>query len=376
MIITVFVTTADESDQWRAELLEHSWMQTQQPGELVRLVASSSATPLPMHSLARVVRTRPYSPHPYIDDRFPGYNQPGALLEWLFHERIDATLLLLDSDCLMLKSVTEELAPGEAIGNPWREWPKGEGPFGLSEDYQNLQAFCVNRDLKPSKIRFPLLIHSRDLKKMAARWLELTALIRCEVNYTAGKVPEAHQVAYTIAASEYRIPHKVQKLAVIPSDRKIDRPLLSYQQAVESPRGEIVWSSETYSPWSKCKPEKAKAGVGRQFLERLNKYVSLVDAGEQLRFHRPLRCHGVREARLPGKMLLEIPDAERPVTLNASAAAIWDLCDNQRTLSEIADVLEKRFDVARSILCRDIDSTMKHLHTDGAVVLEPATHDH
>ncbi len=375
MIITVFVTTADARDQWRAELLEHTWMQAGQPGELVRLVACPADTALPMHSMARVVRTMPYCPHPYLNDDFHGYNQPAALLEWLFREQVDATLLILDVDTLMLEPVREEVSPGAAIGNPWRDWPKGDGPFGLSKDFQNLQAFCINRELKPARLRFPALIHSSDLKKMAARWLELTALIRCEVNCVAGKIHEAHQVAYAIAAAEYRIPHKLRKLAVVPGDRQVDRPLLDYRPPTESAKGEIIWDPETYVPWSECDPSKARAGPGREFLKRLQDYVSLRESGEHLRLRRPLRCHGVREAHLPDRMVLEIPGVEQPLSLNTSAAAIWELCDNQRTLSEIADVLEKQYKVPRKLLCGDIDLAITHLHTGGAVDLETVIND-
>ncbi len=376
MIITVFVTQAGERDQWRAELLEHSWMQAGQPGELVRLVACRKTETLPMHSMARVVRVTSYSPHPYIHDNFQGHNLPAALMEWLFREQIDATLLLLDKDTLMLDPVNEEIAPGGAIGNPWREWPKGEGLFGLSKNFDKLEAYCINQKLKLSKVRFPLLIHSRDLKKMVARWLELTALIRCKADDAAGRISEAHQVAYAIAAAEYHIPHKLRKLAVVPGDRRIDRPLLDYKTPIESQKGEIVWDPETYTPWSECEAARAKAGVGREFLKKLQDYATLRETGEHLGLRRPRRCHGVREARLPDRMMLQIPGIEPLLNLNSSAAAIWDLCDNQRTLSELADVLEKQYEVPRSLLCRDIDLAITYLHTGGAVELESTIHDH
>jgi len=375
MIITVFVTGHEDRDQWRAELLEHSFVQAGQPGELLRLVACPADVPLPMNSLARVERAFPWSPHPYIDDEFYPYNLPAALLQWLVREQVDATLLLLEPESLLLEAVTGELAPGAAIGNTWRQWPGGDSHFGLSRDYRQLDHFCANPRLKPPRIEFPVLIHSTDLRRMAARWLELTALIRCEARCTAGKILAAHRVAYAIAAAEYRIPHQARKLAAMTKDRRADRPVFDYRLPIESASGQIVWDPEVYVPWTGCDPSSARAGAGRQFLARLQEFVRMRETGEFLRLRRPRRCHGVREARLPDRTLLEVPGAEQPLNLNDSAAAIWNLCDDQRTLADIADVLGQQFDVPRDVLCADIDMAITRLHTGGAVDLETVKHD-
>ncbi len=377
MIVTVFVTGNSAAEQWRAELLEHSWIATGQSGELVRLVASTADTPLPMHSVARVVRTMPYCPHPYINDDFYGHNVPAALLEWLFRERVDATLLVVEAESVLLEPVTQEVTAGEAIGNTWRNWPRGDtgAPFGLAKDFEKLQDYCVNSKLKPPKVSFPVLIHSSELKKFAARWLELTTLIRCEVQCPAGKIRDAHLIAYSIAAAEHRVAHAARKLAVSQNDRKVDRPLLSYRMPVESPKGEIVWDPEVYTPWSEVDPAAAAAGAGRRFLAELQAYVVARETGEYLRLRRPRRREGVREAKLPDRTLLEIPGVVDPLNLNASAAAIWDLCDSRRSLADIADELERRYEAPRNILCADIDMAIHHLHAGGAVDLESTVHD-
>jgi hypothetical protein len=370
VIITVFVTSSSEEEHWCAELLEHSWIQAGQSGELVRLVACGADARLPMHSMARVVRTMPYNPHPYLDDEFPGYNFPAALLEWLYSEAVDATLLLLDARSIFLEALEMELSPEEAIGNTWREWPTGEGPFGLADHYVNLRAFCVNRKLKPPKVQWPVLIHSSELKKMAARWLELTALIRCEVNEKNGRPEEAHKVAYTVAAAEYAVRHKSRKIASAPADRRADRAVLTYAAPVCSVNGDAVWEADSYQPWSECDPAQARAGAGRVFLSRLKDYVAMRRSGEHLGLRRPRRCPGVREAHLPDRMVLQVPGIEQPLNLNSSAAAIWRLCDSTRTLADIADELEQRFEVPREELCADIDRAINLLHTGGAVDLE------
>ncbi len=370
MIITVFVSTHTAADQWRAELLEQSWIEAGQSGELVRLVACPPDAELPMHSTARVVRATPCDPHPYIADTFAGYNPPAALLEWLLTEQPNATLLLLDPETIIRQPLTEEVEPGGAMGHRWRAWPDGTGPFGLNDRFKPLERYCVDTGLKPPRVELPVVIHSSDLRKMAARWLELTGLIRSYVQLVAGPVLEAHRVAYALAAAEYRVPHRAVKLAAASGDRKSDCAFLDYRQPVESSRGKIVWDAETYSPWSVPDAAAARAGAGRQFLSWLSDYVGARESGALLAGRRPRRCHGVREARLPDRMLLEIPGAAEPLQLNSSASAIWNLCDNQRTVEDMVDRLGKQFDVPRDMLLGDVGRTLILLRSRGALELD------
>ena len=85
---------------------------------------------------------------------------------------------------------------------------------------------------------------------------------------------------------------------------------------------------------------------------------------------RPRRRFGVREAVILDRMLLEIPGLADPLVLNSSAAAIWKLCDNRRSLADIADTLEQRFEIPRETLCADVEFAINQLHRDGALDLE------
>lgn len=371
MIVTVLMTSSSAKDQWRAELLEHSWQRVQQPGELVRLVASSAPEPLPLHGLARVVRTRCWNPHPYVADNFEPYNLPAGLLEWLLRERIDATLLLVDSESVLLQAMEQEVSPGEAIGHSWRDIPSdAKGPFGLAKKYQVLEAYCVNRQLKLPQVQFPLLIHSRDLVKFAARWLELTVIIRTQVVTHLGAPMDAHTLAYNVAAAEYRVPHAARKLATIPSDRRADTTVFTYREPVETAKGRILWDPEVYVPWQSCEPKQAATAAGRKFLSLLEECATSRNTFSGLQLQRPKRRHGVREALILDQVLLDIPGMSDPLTLNSSAAAIWKLCDNQRTVAEIAAVLEQEFDAPREIMYRDIELAIHQLRRDGALDLE------
>jgi hypothetical protein len=72
-------------------------------------------------------------------------------------------------------------------------------------------------------------------------------------------------------------------------------------------------------------------------------------------------------------MLLEIPGKPDPLSLNQSAAAIWQLCDDERTMADIADELGKKFEVPRETLCSDIELAINQLRSDGAIDLDNAS---
>jgi hypothetical protein len=368
VIHTVFCAAATEVGQWQAELLEYSWRRTRQTGELVRLVAVGAGEPLPRHRHARVLGTLPWSPHPYTGDDFPAYNRAASVLEWLFRERIDGTVLLLDPDCILRAPVQMEMRPGQALATPWPELHlSDEEPFGLGPDFAFLHRFCVNRSLAIRPVTLPILIHSHDLRRIAVRWLELTGIIRCERQ--ADLVANADLIAYAIAAAEAEVAHEVGELGMHALAGSNDAPIVSYRDAIRSGRGEIVWDKRTYAPWEKPEPARARPGPGRELLLVLEEFAEQRESGSELRLLHPQRRKGVREARVLDRMLLEIPDRPGSLALNASAAAIWELCDDQRNLAEITGALEARFGASPGSLRRDVESAVDHLESVGALHL-------
>ena len=187
MIFTVFVAGNGPANEWRAQLLEYSWRRLRQPGELVRLTPARSGETLPTHLTARVVRALPWNPHPYTGDPYPGYETPAALMEWLFREKIDGTVVLLGSQNVFQHPIRQEASRRKVRAMSWPDLPRGEGPFGLSEEFRFLECYCVNRELALPPVRPPFIVHSSDLRRIAARWLELTAIIRAEYDPSRGK---------------------------------------------------------------------------------------------------------------------------------------------------------------------------------------------
>jgi len=371
MIFTVFTAGPGLTNQWQAELLEYSWRRLRQPGELVRLVPMSAGQVTPTHRVARVVQTTSWNPHPYTGDEYAGYETPTAVLDWLFRERVEGTVLLLGPHSVLQNTLREETTPGKVLATAWPDMPSdGSGPFGLPSDLKFLERYCVNRALPLAPVRLPVAIHSTDLRKIAARWAELTAIIRAETPSRQGSPAEADRIAYAVAAAEYRLLHGIANLGAGTRADNKDATVIDYSRPVESPTGEIVWDERTYQPWEDVYPERAQAGTGRDFLALLNEMVTRRRASADLDVTRPLRRPGVREARVLDDLHLEIPGAPDPIVLNDSAAAIWELCDGKRTLIQIVAALEQRFDASRETLRTAVESTTKELEGSGALELE------
>ena len=324
MIQTVFVTSANPLTQQRAEILEFSWRRAEQPGELIRLVAMEPGDELPRHRHARVEQTVAWSPHPYTGDDYPPYNRAASLLEWLFRERPDGTILLLDPDSVLLSDVPTEVSAGRVIASPWPEFSAAEAwPLEPGSTYAFLERFGILRNLEPAGVTLPLLIHSIDLFRLAARWLELTGILREEAR-DAGL--DADRLAYVVAAAEWGLVHEDRAFAVAAASMDAAAPILE-------------------------------------------EYEAHIAAGGEAAVLRPQLREGVREARVLDQMLLEIPGKEDTLTLNSSATAIWELCAKGLTVLEIAHELEARFEAPEAGLVSDVEMTLGLLEDVGAVDL-------
>ena len=361
MIYSVFCAGAGGEAPWRSQLLGYSWGRARQPGELVHLRAQGTPAAPPSHPLARVMETERWSPHPYTGDPYPPYQNAAALLEWLFVERIEGTVLVLEPTSAFLAPVSDEVRPGQARGTAWTELPRGDGPFGLGPGFDFLQGVCVDRTLALAAVRLPVLIHSTELRRLVARWLELMSIIRAE---TAGACADADKIAYAIAAAEARVAHATAELG-----------LASPRLLVPSDSGRTAWDPDVHGPWESQSPDPAPAYPGvapPEFLTLLSEFLERRAQGLELSLLRPHRQKGVREGKILGSMFLEIPGRHDTVSLNASGAAIWEVCDGTRSLAEVNRELEARFEMPAGSLRADVEVVIKRLERIGALRLTPA----
>ena len=100
----------------------------------------------------------------------------------------------------------------------------------------------------------PTLIHTSDLRRICARWLELCRIVRREYRNSDGQqVWESDMLAYLAVCAEYGLHHDPISLGVCtnwqPEDAP-DAPIIHYCQAIRGKKGEEIFFKQTYAPWA------------------------------------------------------------------------------------------------------------------------------
>jgi len=86
----------------------------------------------------------------------------------------------------------------------------------------------------------------------------------------------------------------------------------------------------------------------------------------------PLRAAGLLEYGVGGELILCEPDVEQVHFLNATAAAIWLLCDGRHAAADIADELATLFELDQPAAESDIRETLADLLKAGLLRASPA----
>ena len=333
---------------------------------------------MPPQRYAHCIATTSWSRHPETGDQYPIYNKPASLLEWLYRDRPEGTVLLLDPDCLFLKPVTRRVAPGAPVAQKWNGLSPSEAssdkPFGLDGRFGFLGAHCANTALESPAVMIPKLIHTSDLRRICARWLELTGLVREHYRDTAGNaIWEADMYAYLIASAEYGLHHEPASLGVCTNwhpDEAPDAPIIHYCQPIKDQSGEEIFSKQSYVPWTPIAGySDPEHDYGRDLINLVNDLViakggKLPPANSE---SRPKWRDGVLEGRVIDDILLERPANERNLWLNASGKAIWELCDGSRTVAEIGSALGDRYATNGHDMTSDVLATINRLQSVGFV---------
>ena len=84
---------------------------------------------------------------------------------------------------------------------------------------------------------------------------------------------------------------------------------------------------------------------------------------------RPRRIGGVVECDVRDELLVYQPASEIVVSLNASGRAIWELCQGERTVGEIAEALAGRLGLPADALLSDVLDAVGRLQGLGLLSL-------
>ena len=74
------------------------------------------------------------------------------------------------------------------------------------------------------------------------------------------------------------------------------------------------------------------------------------------------------ERELPQEMILYDPETDRAFLLNHTSAAIWDLCDGQNALRQIAEQIATCFSAPAEKVVEDVRATIERFHRDRLLV--------
>jgi len=82
---------------------------------------------------------------------------------------------------------------------------------------------------------------------------------------------------------------------------------------------------------------------------------------------RPRRTDGVVTSEVLDELVAYVPATSQAVSLNASARAVWELCDGTRTLEDICDELSEVVAMSPADLRSDVQSALDRLRELGLV---------
>ena len=74
--------------------------------------------------------------------------------------------------------------------------------------------------------------------------------------------------------------------------------------------------------------------------------------------------------QMDGETLLYRHSLKKTIYLNESAAAVWQLCDGERTVQQVADILADAYPEARAKVVADVNDVIDDLYREGALRLE------
>ena len=80
---------------------------------------------------------------------------------------------------------------------------------------------------------------------------------------------------------------------------------------------------------------------------------------------KPKQIDGVVAHKVLDEMVLVPPRDDKAYSLNGTARAIWELCDGQRDLGQICEVLGGRFDGSQDQLRKDIAAALRQFRSMG-----------
>jgi hypothetical protein len=292
-VFTIYSISNSPYQEWQAELLDWSFVQSGQPGQLIRLCSEDPYHRDRGHSFSEVAKTictpdyskiewpflrlwnwnipiSPFKKHVY----WPVMNKPGSLKHLFEHFTFDEadTLIFLDPDMVFTKPWVPVFDQGTVFGQKW---------FDYSKSY--CEQSSIHPELCPETdsdcVMYPFAIKAGDLRKMLPD-IEYFAL---EGYKTAlGNDVSSHWMsdmpAFQTAMTKHELVMESRDNIGLCNNWKNrndpDAPILHYCQPMLDHMGNQFWWKWNYVPWE-APPclKRATNRVDREVLEMLMRKV-------------------------------------------------------------------------------------------------------
>jgi hypothetical protein len=182
-------------------------------------------------------------------------------MKWLSETKPSAeAILILDPDCMPIRPLDMTVVEGRPIAQ------QAFFNFVFSEKRQgNVAAeaaarYCKGCDFVDA-VGVPILIHRRDLEKLAPRWLQKTLEMRrdrgnwprswTESTNSLGIGWTSEMFGYVFAAAELGIRHDIRKLHdAAPYDKRLSAPIIHYYERVHLIDGRTWNKKDAGAAWN------------------------------------------------------------------------------------------------------------------------------
>mmetsp|Transcript_53170 Transcript_53170/g.140548 ORF Transcript_53170/g.140548 Transcript_53170/m.140548 type:complete len:406 (-) Transcript_53170:1459-2676(-) len=169
---TVYSVQASRYFEWQVRFMHHWFKEAQVPGRITRLLSAGGPDflvgPIPTH-------VAPPNPVP-VDAGYQPYNKPAAIMHWLENSKpTEDVVVIIDPDCMYVSPLEIIVDEGFPVAQ------RAFFSFANTNDVpmQIARRYCTGCTFV-DPIAVPVIIHRRDLIKIAPRWLQKTAQIRAE----------------------------------------------------------------------------------------------------------------------------------------------------------------------------------------------------
>jgi hypothetical protein len=85
----------------------------------------------------------------------------------------------------------------------------------------------------------------------------------------------------------------------------------------------------------------------------------------------PVPVADVKVEAIEGELLLYHPRQTKAIYLSPSAAVIWSLCDGQRPIREIIELIGESYPESKDNLSEDVLATVAQLRDNGVLSAKP-----